>query len=218
MQLTHDTDRSRFRARRGLTLMEVAISTLLVGLLMVSALKTTGAVFRGRSHIADEADAVGLAQELMSEILAQEFEDPDQDPPVFGPDPGETAVPNSRQDFDDVDDYNTWSSSPPRHKGSSTTRSEFTGYQRTVAVVHADPDNPTTTSGTDKDLKRITVTVAPPVGQTVTLVAFRSKWGVLQQAAGVDQTVTTWVGSELQIGTGTPKVIQGTNIANHAED
>jgi MSHA pilin protein MshD len=218
MQNLKHTIASRRTHRHGLSLVEVSFSTLLVGLVLLTALKSTGAVFQGRVSIADEADAVGLAQELISEIMAQDYEDPTEDPPVFGPDTGETTVPNSRQDFDDVDDYNGWSSSPPRNKGSATTRTEFTGYQRSVAIVYVDPDSPATTSGTDKDLKRITVTVTPPIGDPAILVAFRSRWGTLEQSPGSEMTVTTWVGSELQIGVGTPKVVQGTNITNHAED
>ena len=204
--------------RRGLTLVEVSVSTLLVGLILVAGLKSTGAVIHGRDNIAAKLDSVGLAHELLSEIVALPYEDPDEELPTIGLDTGEGLTPNLRSDYDDIDDYDSWSAIPPRHRGSAAPRNDFTGWQRDVQVDYMDPNAPTTTSLTDQDLKRITVTVTDPSSNTYTVSALRSRSGMLEQAPPQDITAVTWAGIELEVGAGTGKVVHGSELPNHAED
>ncbi|MEZ6068070.1 MAG: hypothetical protein R3B90_20685 [Planctomycetaceae bacterium] len=82
--------------RRGLTLAEVAISALLVGLVMVSALRSVEMSLRTWETTAQTADANGLAKQLLGEIEGLPYED------VvtlgnFGPESGETASPARAQ-------------------------------------------------------------------------------------------------------------------------
>lgn len=62
-------------SRNGLTLVEVVISTLIVGLMTVASLHTLGAATRSSTSTGDRAVALGLADDLMAEILAEEYDD-----------------------------------------------------------------------------------------------------------------------------------------------
>jgi Tfp pilus assembly protein PilV len=63
--------------RQGLTLIEVVISTLIVGLMTVASLHTLGAATRSSLSTGDRAVAMGLADDLMAEILVAEYDDLD---------------------------------------------------------------------------------------------------------------------------------------------
>lgn len=141
--------------RRGLTIIEVVISTMIVGLMLVSAMNCVGQVIRGRLQTADVARAKALAQQLMTEVLRDAYKDAVA--PVFGPETGE--ITGNRSAFDDVDDYNDWTASPPKDR-AGTSIPNLSGWQRSVTVEFVVPTAPATVSGTDQGVKRITVTVS----------------------------------------------------------
>lgn len=150
------TDRQHHRA--GLTLVEVVISSLLVGMLMVSALKCVGAVIRGRVGVSDSGKAGQLARQLLSEIIEQDYEDPN-DIPVFGPETlgGETLL-GPRNVYDDVDDFDLWSQSPPVDR-DGVALPNMTGWTREVSIDWVDPADPSSVVLLDQGVKRITVTI-----------------------------------------------------------
>jgi prepilin-type N-terminal cleavage/methylation domain-containing protein len=141
-------------ARSGFSLIEVAISSILVGSIMVAALSTVGAVLRFRSSTSDSVRAALLATDLLAEIQNQPYSDPNQTP-GFGKESGETA----RAQFDDVDDYDSWTETPPKNR-VGTNLTGFTGWTRSVTVVRAQRNSPMTNAGTDEGLKRIRITVS----------------------------------------------------------
>jgi hypothetical protein len=97
-----------------------------------------------------------LADSLMAEILATSYSDP-SGTAVFGLESGETAP---RVNFDDVDDFNGWNSSPPK-AADGTIIPDRTGYRQRVTVERVVPTNPTqvTSGSTDQGAKRICVTI-----------------------------------------------------------
>lgn len=158
------------KRRRGFSLVEVVVSSMLVGLVLVGAMDCLGAVIRGRMSTSDSGRGEQLAQELMTEILSQSYKEP-VDTPTFGRESSESG--SSRPDWDDVDDYDGWSAAPPKYRNDNVIFNA-SGWQRDVTVELIDPANPATVSGTDQGLKRITITVQHN-GQVVTrLVALRS--------------------------------------------
>jgi type II secretory pathway pseudopilin PulG len=199
--------------RRGLSLVEVIVSTALTGLLMVASLKTVGAVIRTWDVTAEQFDATTLAQQMMSEILQQEFEDPDGG--GFGIETGEgTTV---RTDFDD---YDEWTATPPVDK-DGTAITGYTGWTRYVNVQKVEPSDPTnlrSDSSADKGLRKITVTVTDPSNNQTTMVGFRSDTGAMEQKPDEAATFVTWVGSKLQVGSNSTEVVAGPNLVNHAFD
>lgn len=201
--------------RRGLSLVEVVVSTFLVGLVMVGALKSVGGVVKTRIAATRAHDGTLLAQDLMNEILSQEFVEPTQSPIFFGYENNPEGS-QSRLNYDDVDDYNGWTRSPPRTK-DNTALTEYTGWTRSASISFVQRNAPNTVSGTDEGLKRIIVTVTDPNGRQTQLTAWRSQWGALEQAPAADTTVQTRVESQIQAGSGTTQY-SGTALQNHARD
>jgi len=140
-------------ARAGFSLIEVAVSSILVGSILVAAMSTVGAVLRFRSSTSDSGRAALLAAELLAEIQNQAYSDPNQTP-VFGKESGESA----RSQFDDVDDYDGLTESPPKNR-AGTNLTGFTGWSRSVTVVRAQRNSPMQTAGSDEGLKRIRISV-----------------------------------------------------------
>jgi len=164
-------DRRRTTAPRALTLAEAAVSTVIVGVLLVAALQTVGAVKTSAARTQDRDRGVLLAQELMSEILQQAYQEP-TDAPLFGPEPPESSA--SRAVYDDVDDYNGWDASPPQDKAGAV-RAELAGWRQTVAVAWVAAGDLTTATGKETGLKRIVVTVTHNDLPVATLTAVKSQ-------------------------------------------
>jgi len=203
---------ARRRPRSGLTLTEVTISTFLVGMVLVSSLSGIAAIYR--TWVASEThhQAVALARQMMSEIVQQQYKDDDL-LSGLGIELPETSL--NRALWDDVDDYDGWSSTPEDRNGVPLPG--YTGWTRSVTVDHASIADPQSTSAADQGLKRITVTVTDPGGRQTTLVGYRSEWGLLESAPEADSTVQSWVG--VVLGTEQGVALQGgTEITNHAKD
>lgn len=154
--LTNDPPHTNSRASRrcaGYTLVEVAVSTMIVGVLLVGAMNTAGYATRGQVDNRQRAHAKLLANALLAEIIELPYQEP-TDTPAFGPESGEV-----RATYDDVDDYKTFGDSPPVDKqGGAMAGGD--GLSRTAKVAYADPENLLTESKTDQGIKRIVVSVA----------------------------------------------------------
>ena len=164
---------TRRRASRGFSLIEAAISTVIVGGLLVAALTTVAQSTRGRQRTGDRARGTMLAQQLMAEILLLNYEEP-VDTPGFGRESDEGG--GDRADYDDVDDYVDWSSSPPEYK-DGTEIPDTEGWRRTVSVRRVTSGNLLTPSGTETGIKTITVRVSHNAVPVAELVSVRTGAG-----------------------------------------
>jgi MSHA pilin protein MshD len=149
------TLRLPLRNRAGLSLMEVVASTMIVGLMAVAALNALGAATRTSESIGNRAVAMGLADELMSEILQAEYGEP-SGAASLGPDSGELGGPRSV--FDDVDDYDGWNESPPRYR-DGTVMPDRASWRHRVEVDYVLSTDTTQTVGSDQGVKRIRVVI-----------------------------------------------------------
>jgi prepilin-type N-terminal cleavage/methylation domain-containing protein len=156
--------------RRGLSLIEVVTSTMIVGLMAVAALNSLGAATRSAESIGNRAVAQGLADELMSEILPVAYSEPSGSG-SFGPDGAESSGPRSA--FDDVDDFHGWNKSPPQYR-DGTTMPDRTDWRHRVDVARVGPSDPTQTAGSDQGAKRIRVTIEYRNQVLAELVAVRT--------------------------------------------
>lgn len=200
--------------RAGISLVEVAIASLLVGVTLVASLETVGSVYRTQRLNATRLTGSCLAMELMSEILTMSYEDPETSSLLIGRETGESA--SNRSDFDDVDDYDNYNSLGTKSKSGAAVAG-LSNWRRQVDVTWIDPL--TGLVGIlDTNLKKITVTVTSPDGITNTLTAYRSKWGMLEQTPVMDTTAVSWIGASLQLGAGTPVSYIGTHLTNLADD
>jgi len=152
-------ERSRLRPGKGwlaFTIVEAMISTVIVGIMFVAALNTVGASQLTQHKASLVCRSQQLAESLMSEILRQSYKDPDGTP-VFGRESNESATP--RMSWDDVDDYDGLSESPPATK-DGTALTNATGWNRTVKVEWVDAGNPAQVQTVETGVKRVIVTVA----------------------------------------------------------
>jgi hypothetical protein len=168
----------RARRRRGLTMAEAVMSMMVVSLMVVSALNTVGARAVNRRLVADRELGMFLANELMSEILAQAYR---EGPGVttLGRDAGELA--GVRTNWDDVDDYDGFSESSPKHRdGSAFSLSDPAAWNVSVQTRYVSRTGYAflpALAEVDTGIKRITVTVSHREVRVATLTALRtSTW------------------------------------------
>jgi hypothetical protein len=121
----------------------------------VAALNSLGAATRSSESIGNRAVAMGLADELMSEILQADYSEPSGSASI-GPDAGESAGP--RAVFDDVDDYDGWDRSPPEYR-DGTAIPDRAHWRQQVEVDHVLASDTTQSAGSDQGLKRIHVVI-----------------------------------------------------------
>lgn len=157
------------RRTLGFTLVEAVISIVLVGLLLVAAINTLGASALSKRNIEHQALGYPLAQDLMTEILIQAYEEP-VDAINFGRESGEGG--GSRANWDDVDDYDGWSARPPKAKDGVTLYG-YDQWTRSVVVAFVKPTSLNNISA-DTGVKRITVMVAHNTTPVAELVAIRT--------------------------------------------
>ena len=100
--------------------------------------------------------ALSYADALMEEIASKPFDEPSLDCGSFGTEEG------TRASYDDVDDFDGLSSSPPK-RINGTNLSDYGGFTRSVAVDNvtaASPDPGSPAADGSTNYKRVTVTVA----------------------------------------------------------
>ncbi len=143
------------QSRRGISLPETVVSILLIGFVLVSTLQIVSPMVNSTSLHTDRLVAANLASELRDEIATKLFVDPDAvDPDSIGLDADDARI--NRLDFDDIDDYHGWSSSPPEiSRGVANTG--LSGWSRTVKVSHVLLADAATESPTNTGLKGVTV-------------------------------------------------------------
>jgi MSHA pilin protein MshD len=154
-----------------LTLVEAVVSIAIIGVMLVAALNTVGASQTTQKKMGDRNRAMLLAQDLMSEIFQQSYIEPDDPDGLIGMEGGEDS--GKRDRFDDVDDYDGWSASPPEEK-DGTVLVDFDGWRRSAAVDWVNPVDATEELGTNTGVKRITVSVTLDDVPLATLVALRT--------------------------------------------
>jgi prepilin-type N-terminal cleavage/methylation domain-containing protein len=155
---------------RAFTLVEVVLAILVVGVGLVATMQALPVVLGVSRATSRTLTAQRLAGDLMAEIAMLPFEDPDGNP-KFGPEDDEHA--GTRADFDDIDDYDDWSASPPERKDGSEEPG-CGAYSRSVLVQSVEPDDFTHVCGDSSDKpKLITVTVSRAGMRPVSLAAVR---------------------------------------------
>lgn len=147
----------------------VIISIAIAGVVGAFALIT------GRSSDPlNQTRAVELAQLYMDEIITKKYDDstPPGGMPRYsgscstGPEAGET-----RDDYDDVDDYNGLFDQPPA-SASGGTLTGYQGFSASVTVVCAGAEVGLASS----EAKRIDVSVVAPGGQDFIFSAYRANF------------------------------------------
>ena len=200
--------------RHGITLIEVSISTLLVGLIVVSSLRCLAMSVQTSGAAVNRTLANLLAEDLMEEILEQDYSDPD-DTPIFGVENREQQ--SVRSDWDDVDDYDGWSASPPQNVDGGSI--ENAKWKRLVTVQHVRVGNlnAVLNDSNNKGVKRIMVSVQYDGKTVAELTAIQTEaWISMIPAYGESMTTgqlppaneapTAVIGNHTMSGTGSVAV------------
>jgi len=156
--------------RRGFSMVEAVFCVVLVGGLVVVSLDTLGASKVAQRSLGDRTRGSLLASALMSEILSQSYEDPNQSP-IWGRESGES--PLLRSTFDDVDDYINWSASPPLNR-DGTSIPGLSGWRQSVTVDWVDQSDLNTPWVSGSGVKRVTVTITHNNVVVATLVGVKT--------------------------------------------
>ncbi len=155
--------------RRGISLLEVVISIMLVSIVLIGSLRAASTLLLSRYVDVNRIRGELLAEVLMTEILNQSYEDAVN--PVFGMESGENT--SNRNSYDDVDDYQTFTESPPR-SSTNVALSGFGQWTWTANVQWVDPVDLATPSASETDVKKISVTANTAGIEMCRLVAFRT--------------------------------------------
>lgn len=191
----------------GFTLVEAAVSVLIVGVMLTASLYAIGGVAKARCVRAGRQDALALAQDLMSEILPAYYRDPTDPTGAYGPgtEPGEQE--ETRADFDDVDDYSNWCASPPQAK-DGTPLAGYDGWVRSVSVA------PCWLVESQYVLREIVVTVVDPRGGQTQLRAVRSAFVGPTGSLDEQTSHVARVGVELKVGANGDPALSGVGLVN----
>lgn len=138
----------------GLTLIELLIFIVVVGIAVAGVLSAMNATAQHSSDPLIRKQALAIAESLLEEILAREYNDPDGQP-----------LEASRALYDDVGDYHGLSLNGISDMNGAAIAG-LEAYSAAVAVAD------TTLGGIVA--KRISVAVAGPGGETVALAGYRT--------------------------------------------
>lgn len=160
--------------QQGVTLIELIITIVVLGIAL-SALVTALSDGIGRSTTPLwESRSLELTQAYLDEILAMKYDG--TQPSGGGVIAGACVISNdgqTRQNFDDVDDYNGLNDDPPQLIESSLDMSTYSEFSVSVDV---------TCAGTEVGLssnafaKRVTVTVNVPGGVTRSVAVYKGNF------------------------------------------
>jgi type II secretory pathway pseudopilin PulG len=181
-------------AARAFTLVESTMAVLIVSGVLVASLGTFGAIGRSRQVQVERAEAFGVAERIMAEVLQCRFQEA-VGVTTLGPDAGETV----RTAFDDVDDYDNWQTSPPVGR-DGVALAGYGGWKVKVKVRHVLVTDPNSDTGVVTGLKRITVAVSTPGGIQNKMVALRSDAGAYEQVPAATTNYLTWGGVAVKVG------------------
>lgn len=171
--------------RKGVSLVEVVVSTVLVSIVLVTSMQTLTNTSTVRTIASEHNHAPDFASCLFSEIMSHRYSDPEGGTTI-GPESGET-----RATYDDVDDYHGLTQAPPRDRTDSVI-AEASGWTWTAAVYFCDP-NTLLSSNSATGLKRIDITVTGPSGRSYLLSGLRSEHGFFETETTATRTITSSV-------------------------
>jgi Tfp pilus assembly protein PilV len=148
------------RARRGFTLMETALVTIIVGTGVVAVMQLLAAGSMASRQGQDMTTAIQLANQIHEMSLSMTFSDP-VTPTQWGPSAGETLAT-----YNDVTDLDGQTFSPPIDARRQTL-ADLANWSQSVVVNSVDPNRITTIvpKGSSRG-QQITVTVSH-LGQAV---------------------------------------------------
>ena len=147
------------RRQTGLTLIELIVAIVVIGITVMSMLGLLTSVAAQSADSMTQTQSIAIARSYLEEILAKPTTDPD------------AASLGTRAQYDDIQDYSFLPDELPRTR-SGALMAGLNQYRVTVAIQN----NVTLGIAPDAvgNVTRVTVTVTNPVGTTVQLIGYRT--------------------------------------------
>ena len=162
---------TRIQSRsRGFSLVECAFSVAIVGVAFVAIMQLWGTCTQGNRIASSTTAAMMLASQIQEATRSLPIADPASGIATFGPEAGEML-----SSFDDVDDFNNQSFSPPIDSNRSQI-SDLSGYTQQIRVV---PVGATDLDGNLDGTSIPTTTYTGAVRVTVTVLQGQSEAATL---------------------------------------
>lgn len=124
------------RPRRGFTLIEAAITTVIIGVGCVAMLQLLAAGTLANNEGAELTTAINLAGNVREAMTGVAYADPTT-PTHWGPETGENNVGA----YDDLDDFDGQTFSPPIDARRISLGSTYSTWAQQVTVESVKPDN-----------------------------------------------------------------------------
>jgi prepilin-type N-terminal cleavage/methylation domain-containing protein len=138
----------------GLSLIEVLIAVLLIGLAIASLMAANGAFTKANGAGTDLSTAEFLIGQIRELTMLLPVIDPETELATFGPESGETLI-----DYDDLDDFNGATFSPPI-SAERTTLNDFSSFSQRITVQNVNAsDFEDVVANHSSNFVRVTVTV-----------------------------------------------------------
>jgi len=153
----------RCRSQHGTTLVELIISIVIIGVALSGILLVMNQNIGRSSNPLVQYQAIAICEAYLEEILKKPFADPQ------APD-GEA----SRALYDDIDDYNAIVAQAPQDQNGNPIAG-LGNYSVTVTVVN-EAIGPAGSQAPSGNAFRVTVSVATPANQTVTVSGYRTNF------------------------------------------
>lgn len=148
--------RQPLSSRSGITLIECAGASIILGLMITAGLRAAAGAGAAQALSARALTGSLLAEGLVNEVTTLAYAEP-SGAATFGLETAEIAT--DKTTFDDVDDFDNWTESPPRAPGG-TAIGGMSRWTRSVRVYRALVSAPDSNSVSESGLKRIEVTVS----------------------------------------------------------
>lgn len=152
--------------RLAFSMMETVVSITLVSLLIVGSLNSLAFSTTTTARDLDGLRALGLAEQLFSEISALNYIDPVEPTTALGREPTETST-TDRSAWDDVDDYNGLNESTLRYR-NGTSIPGISGWSRRVTVTGVVPSTLANSTDLAGPLRQVTIVLEKSGGRTYT--------------------------------------------------
>jgi len=160
-------------AQKGVTLVELVVSIVIISVAMVALLNAFGVSVSQNADPILRSKSLKLAQIYLDEALSKYY---DHGTPVggvpavaspscsgLGSETGETRV-----DFNDVDDFHDIDDSPPQKQSGAL--SGYTGYRVQVSVACVGDD---VGASSNEHVKKVLVTVTAPDQSQITIASYK---------------------------------------------
>jgi len=138
--------------RRGFTLIEASLAVTIVGTAILAMMQLFATCTQHNRAGASMTTALYLANNIQEAVADLPFNDPVGGKSNFGKETGETLAT-----FDDIDDFNGYSSTPPIDS-QRTPVPELSTYTQAIIVQAVDP-NRLTLAASGTDAVRVTVRI-----------------------------------------------------------